>query len=126
MQTRWGNWLPVLAVLILLALVAGFCILSVTGGRMMSGGGWPGPFHMPNMFPSIFSIIMVGMMLAIMAAPVLLVALVIIGVLLLLRHNAPTTGQAAPPPSQRSCPSCSRPVEAGWRNCPHCGKDLYL
>ena len=50
--------------------------------------------------------------------PLLILGLVVGGVVALLRGQ----GRALPPTP--SCPSCRRPIQAGWVACPYCGQNL--
>jgi uncharacterized membrane protein len=60
--------------------------------------------------------------LAMMFVPLALLALLILGVVWLVRANSRSPRQADS--STPSCPHCGRAVEVDWRACPFCKEDL--
>lgn len=57
--------------------------------------------------------------------PLLLVALLVLGLAQLIRSSNLLVGQpTAPAITTAMCPSCHRVVQAGRRNCPYCGQKL--
>lgn len=119
------NWTQVIgfAVIALFVFMIGASLLSVGGGGwgpgrmmgpgMMGGWGW-GPLGWVGM-------IVMGIF------PLGLLALLILGIVWLLRQaSSPPGPDAGPPqaPTGRMCPHCSRPVQADWRVCPYCTQPL--
>jgi hypothetical protein len=74
------------------------------GGGHMFGGGMMGGFGMP-----FFGF---GMFLW----PLLIIGLIVFGVSWLARSNAPQP--------QAACSHCGKPLQLGWKACPHCGEKL--
>ncbi len=106
--------MAVFGVVVLLAFLVG---VSLLGGGGYGGGGMMGP-GMMGWGWSPFG--WIGMLLM-WLIPVSFIALIVLGVVWLVRTVGGGTTPAAPP---RACPSCGRGVQADWRNCPHCGAAL--
>ena len=77
-------------------------------GMMGRGFGWMAAFGW------------LGMAL-VWVIPLGLSSLVILGVASLVK-NLSGSGKPAVPP--QTCPTCSKPVQADWNNCPYCGQGL--
>jgi hypothetical protein len=80
------------------------------GGTGQSGGGG----LMGGLFGLLFTLL--GLLI-----PIGLLGLLILGGVWLVRNIDGTTTVAPPSPT---CRECGRPVQADWRNCPHCGEEL--
>jgi hypothetical protein len=115
------NW-PTVAVfgfIVLLAFLVGTSLLGGWGYRGGYSGGMMGPGMMGGWGLGPFA--WFGM-LFMWLIPVGFVTLIALGVAALVRTAG---GGAVTPPSPASqCPNCGGGVQAGWRNCPHCGTAL--
>ena len=112
-----SGWIAVavIGIAALVVIVAGMLLL---GGGEYRGWGGMGPGMMGSWgFGWIGGIMMLFMWLI----PVGLIALVVLGVVFLVKVLDNNHGQAAP---ARVCPNCGRSVREEWRNCPNCGKEL--
>jgi len=75
-------------------------------------------------------LVMLLFLLLLVGVPVLLIAWAARGGLKALsRPHSQTTASEAPqatsrPAEPRRCPTCGRPVQAGWNVCPSCGAAL--
>ena len=111
------NWTAV-AVFAIVALLVFLASISLLGGRGYGGWGMMGPGMMSGWGFAPFG--WIGM-LFMWLVPIGFLVLVVLGIAWLVRalgsrDNPPVPGQ--------TCPSCGRDVQAGWRNCPHCGATL--
>lgn len=94
-QTGWGGWQGML------------------GPNHMNGGGpMMGGFGAMSVFG-------IGMLLV----PLLFVGLVVLGVVWLARSVA-TPAAPQPPAAGVFCSNCGKPLQAGWKACPHCGEKV--
>lgn len=77
-------------------------------GHMFGGRGMMGGFGMP-----FFG-------LGMLVVPLLFVGLVVLGVVWLVKNVA------APQPSAATtaCAHCGKPLQPGWKACPHCGEKV--
>ncbi len=57
------------------------------------------------------------------ALPVGIVALIVMGVILLVRSSKKSKA-VVNPPEVPVCPQCGEEVQSDWKVCPHCGKSL--
>ena len=99
----WGNWGRGMT----LAPHASAGVGGYSGGGMMGGFvpfGWIG-------------------MLLMWVFPLGVLVLVVLGIVWLVNAVSRPRGQAPVAPA-KTCPNCARPVQADWRNCPHCGTAL--
>ena len=62
-------------------------------------------------------------MLLMWVFPLGVLVLVVLGIVWLVNAVSRPRGQAPVAPA-KTCPNCARPVQADWRNCPHCGTAL--
>ncbi len=75
-------------------------------------------------------LLMLLFLLVLVGVPVLIIAWAVKGGLRALsKPPSQASGSEAPPPSPgpaeaRRCPTCGRPVQAGWYVCPSCGAAL--
>jgi hypothetical protein len=75
-------------------------------------------------------LMMLPFLLVLVGIPVLIIAWAARGGLQVLsKPRSQATGSGAPPPSTgpaevRRCPTCGRPLQAGWNVCPSCGAAL--
>ena len=79
-----------------------------------SGGRYPG-WGFGGVFGWIF-------MLGAMLFPLGVLALLILGVVWLVRGSSRPRGSA--PEAPRGCPECGKPVAGDWHHCPECGHGL--
>jgi hypothetical protein len=105
-----------LVVLLGVSLLGGYAAWGPGWGMMGPGmmGGWGrgwgfGPFGWMGIFMLLF--------------PLGFLALLILGILWLVKAVAPSGGQAPAVPG-RTCPNCGRSVQADWQLCPYCGQKL--
>ena len=134
------NWTQVLVfgAVVLVVFVLGITLLSVVfgGWGMMGGGGmralspvegmggwcpWcggTGRFGGGGLMGGLFGLIFGLLALLI---PIGLLGLLIVGGVWLVRNVGRAT---APPALAKTCPSCGRPTEPDWQNCPYCGEEL--
>jgi hypothetical protein len=52
--------------------------------------------------------------------PIGVIALIVFGIVALVRNSGNPTLQS----SQSACPNCAKSVQADWQNCPYCGTAL--
>ena len=81
------------------------------GRDTVSGTSWAFP---------VFSIIGGLLMFAV---PVGILALIVVGVIMLVR-SAQRPTQAPPAAMPPVCPTCGETVQSEWKVCPHCGESL--
>ena len=119
-----SGWIAivVISVVVLLVILAGIFLLG--GGRYGSGfgmnpgmGGYRGGMMGNWGFGWFGGIMMVFMWLV----PLGLIALVVVGIVFLVRALDSNRGLAAP---TRNCPNCGRSVRNDWHNCAYCGHQL--
>jgi hypothetical protein len=89
-------------------MMGGWCPWCGGTGRFGGGGLMGGLFGLLFMLLGLLTV--VG-----------LLALLIVGGVWLVRKASGTTTLPTP---AGTCPDCGRPIEADWRNCPHCGASL--
>jgi uncharacterized membrane protein len=111
------NWNSVAAfgIVALFVFLVGVTLL---GGRSYSGWGMMGPGMMGGWGFAPFG--WIGM-LFIWLISIGFLVLVVLGIAWLVRELG---SRDNPPVPGQTCPSCERGVQAGWRNCPHCGATL--
>ncbi len=130
MRNVW-KWVVIIGGILILAFLVALFLFGRGIGYRWFPGYMPmmnGPWQMgPNMFgfrggglsggwTVVFGIIFV--LLALLA----LVVLVGVGIFFLVR--ASNRAQTQPAVSAKTCPSCGKPVQADWANCPYCGTKL--
>ena len=116
------QWASIIVVAVV-ALLAGAMLgplflwgsgLSYRGGMMGGyGGGMMGGFAPFGW---------IGMLLM-WVFPLGVLVLVVLGIVWLVNAAGRPRSQAPVAPA-KTCPNCARPVQADWRNCPHCGTAL--
>jgi uncharacterized membrane protein len=105
-------------------LVFGLVFVAVTF-LLFPGLGWNGMMgnwgYSPMMYGG-FGMMGGLMMLLVFLVPLGVIALIVVGVVALLRRPA----QMTPPPQNpaKTCPNCGRSVQTDWTACPYCGKTL--
>ncbi len=124
------NWLMLLVFVVVMGLaflagvtMFGFSRNGISGLFFMPGrqGGIPGGGgHMGWGFSPPGWLIMGFAMLFMWLIPVGLIALVIYGIVALVRG----TGHSSTPLTQRTCPNCGKSTQADWLTCPYCGTAL--
>ena len=110
------NW-TVVAIVSIIALLVLMLGTSLMGGRGYGGWGMMGPGMMGRGGFAPFGIGMFFMWLI----PLGFIVLTVLGIVWLVK--AVGTGNDPVAPAQ-TCPSCSRTVQADWKNCPYCGTSL--
>lgn len=138
------NWTQVLVfgAVVLVVFVLGITFLSFArfsavfggwemmgGGGMMGGwcpwGGETGRFGGSGLMGGLFGLIFTLLALLI---PIGLLGLLIVGGVWLVRNvgraTAGTTKAVVTQAPAKTCPSCGRPTEPDWQNCPYCGEEL--
>ncbi len=126
---RTWQWITVVVVALVALLVGAVVGSFVFGGYgMMNGYRGLGPGMMRG-----FSIAPFGwiLMLLMMAFPLGILVLIVLGVVWLVGavsrsgQQPVAIQQPVPVPAAvKTCPNCQRPVQADWRNCPYCGAPL--
>ncbi len=121
------QWLT-LIVVALVALLAGAMLGPFLFGQGVFGGyrGIMGPGMMQGWAFAPFGWMA---MLFMMLFPLGLLVLVVLGIIWLVTALSRTThhvpaGPVAPAAPSMTCPSCGRPIQADWHNCPYCGAPL--
>jgi hypothetical protein len=107
----------------IVGIVAVLATLFLFGGGMMMGGGWGyrGYGMMGNWGYSPFGWFGMGLgMLFMWLIPIGIVALIVYGVVALVRN----TGNTAPSTPFAPCPNCGKDTQADWKSCPYCGTTL--
>lgn len=79
------------------------------GPGHMWGGGMMGGFGFPFMA------------ITMLAFPLLFVGLIVLGIVWLVRA---TTQTGVAPLATVNCAHCGKPIQAGWKACPHCGEKI--
>lgn len=117
MKINW-KWIVGVAVALFVLLALPILFRSYGYNGMMGGyGGWRHPMMGGYGLPFVGSLWMGFGMLFIWAIPLGLLFLVIYGAVRMAnKPNLPATAQ--------KCPNCGQAVQAGWKNCPHCGTGL--
>jgi len=133
------NWTQVLVfgLVVLVVLLLGLSLLPMFfGGWGMMGrggmlGGWcpwcggTGRFGGGGLMGGLFGLIFSLLALLI---PIGLLGLLIVGGVWLVRNVGRATAGAKKavvmPAPAKTCPSCGRPTEPDWQNCPYCGEEL--
>lgn len=77
------------------------------GSRHMWGGGMMGGFGL--------------MGLSMLVWPLLFVGAIVFGIVWLVRA---TTQTGVAPLATVTCTHCGKPIQAGWKACPHCGEKV--
>ena len=97
--------------------------LGYRGGMMGGYGG--GMTLAPHASAGVGGLAPFGLigMLLMWVFPLGVLVLVVLGVVWLVNAVSRPRGQAPVAPA-KTCPNCARPVQADWRNCPHCGTAL--
>ena len=108
-KTNWTNK-SVFAVIILLVSLIGLILIGSFGGY----GGMMGPGMMGGWGFAPFGWLgMIFMWLI----PLSFVALLVVGILWLLRTG---NGTSRTPSETGNCPECGHPTQADWQYCPYC------
>lgn len=116
-----GREIVIFGLVVLGVLLGGLLLLGVFWG--LGGMGFGGMMGHGMMGPGTMGGWGILWWLLICLVPLGLLALLAAGVVWLLSTSRGT--QAPLTPAQETCPSCSQPVEAEWRVCPHCGTSLH-
>jgi hypothetical protein len=74
-------------------------------GHMFGGGSMMGGFGMPFLGFGMF------------LGPLITIGLVVLGIVWLVRAVSPSAPTTA-------CAHCGKPVQPGWKACPHCGEKI--
>ncbi len=115
-STNW-TMVAVFGVVVLVVFVVGVNLLG--RGQAYSGWGMMGPGMMGSWGVAPFGWLGALFMWLI---PISLIALLVVGVVWLMR--AIGTGEGGPQRPARTCPSYGREVQSDWVNCPYCGAGL--
>ena len=111
--------------IIVVALVA--CLIGIVIGPYFAFGRGFGSYGMMGgygggMMGGLAPFGWIGMLLM-WVFPLGVLVLVVLGIVWLVNVASRPRGQAPVAPA-KTCPNCARPVQADWRNCPHCGTAL--
>ncbi len=119
------NWtvVAVFGVVLLFAFLIGISMISGFGGYGGYDRGWGmmGPRMMGNWGFAPFGWIGMLLMRLIPTGFFVLVALGIVWLVKAVGQSGSRQPLAAP---TKTCPSCHRPAQADWHNCPYCGTAL--
>ena len=114
------NWAYVIVfgIVALLVVLIGVSLL----GRAYGGWGYGmmGPGMMSWGFAPFGWLIMIFMWLI----PLTFLALLVAGVVWLVRAIGGQEGARRQSPVAGTCPACGQPIQSNWRNCPFCGETL--
>jgi heme/copper-type cytochrome/quinol oxidase subunit 2 len=115
MKNVW-KWSIVFGVAFLVVLILALLF------SIRSGFSW-----MPMMgnrgYSTINSFSLIGgfvMMIAFLFIPVVLIGLAVFRVVVLLQRSRNTL----PQPQLHACAHCGKPIQADWKVCPYCGKNI--
>ena len=115
------QWVTIIVVAVAALLVGAML------GPLFVGGGGPG--YRGGMMGG-YSGMMGGFtpfgwsgMLLMWVFPLGVLVLVVLGIVWLVNAVSRPKSQTPVAPA-KTCPNCARPVQADWRNCPHCGTTL--
>jgi uncharacterized membrane protein len=115
------QWVTIIVVAVVALLIgAALGPFFIGGGGLGYRGGMMGPGMMGGYRLAPFG--WIGMLLM-WVFPLGVLVLVVLGIVWLVNAVSRPRGQAPVAPA-RTCPNCARPVQADWRNCPHCGTAL--
>ena len=116
-------------VTIIVVAVAALLVGAVLGPFFVGGSG-PGYWGRGDMMGGYGGGMMGGFapfgwigMLLMWVFPLGVLVLVVLGIVWLVNAVSRPRGQALVAPAKTG-PNCARPVQADWRNCPHCGTAL--
>ncbi len=121
---KTSNWLAMVLVVILvlcvgLALGSGLLGHGFPGGMMGRFGGYGYPGSMMGGWGwGLGGLLAFGLRLLV---PLGFVALMVLGIIWLVRTVSSPAVQA--PPAD-TCPACHKNIQNDWQNCPYCGKTL--
>lgn len=80
-----------------------------------------GGMHMTTPWRLPFMGLLGGLLMFLL--PVGILALIVVGVVMLVRAGQKSSDQHAHP-TALTCPNCGKEVQADWKVCPHCGEGL--
>ena len=115
------QWVTIIVVAVA-ALLVGAMLgpLFLWGGGLGYRGGMMGGYS--GMMGGFAPFGWIGMLLM-WVFPLGVLVLVVVGIVWLVNAVSRPRSQAPIAPA-KTCPNCARPVQADWRNCPHCGTTL--
>lgn len=134
MKKLWP-WLLGIGLFVILGIVllvgAGFVRyahspVTMMGDRLRSFNDYDGYWMHRDALPGTsLAFPVVGILggLLMFAVPVGVVALIVIGIVMLVRA-AQRPAQGPPVVSVPVCPNCGKSVQSDWKICPHCGESL--
>ncbi|MCX8024055.1 MAG: zinc ribbon domain-containing protein [Thermanaerothrix sp.] len=117
--------------LIVLLVIGGLLTLALTVSLIIFiGNRWDfGLYRMPMHFWGMHRWVYpptLGWLWALLRVftPLFLLALLVVGIVLLVRSTSPTTLSPSQPSTASSCPQCKHPIQSDWLVCPYCGTRL--
>jgi hypothetical protein len=134
MKKLWP-WLLGIGLLVILSIVllvgAGFVRyahspVTMMGDRLRSSNDYDGYWMRRDALPGTsLAFPVVGILggLLMCAVPIGVVALIVIGIIMLVRA-AQRPAQGPPVVPAPVCPNCGKSVQSDWKVCPHCGESL--
>jgi len=110
------QWVTIIVVAVVALLIgAALGPFFIGGGGLGYRGGMMGGYGLAPFG-------WIGMLLM-WVFPLGVLVLVVLGIVWLVNAVSRPRGQVPVAPA-KTCPNCARPVQADWRNCPHCGTAL--
>jgi len=117
------QWVSIIVVALVACLIGAVIGPFFVFGRGLGGYGMMGGYGGGMMRDFGFAPFgWIGMLLM-WVFPLGVLVLVVVGIVWLVNAVSRPKSQTPVAPA-KTCPNCARPVQADWRNCPHCGTAL--
>jgi uncharacterized membrane protein len=119
---QWVTIIIVAVAALLVGAVLGPLFVGGGGPGYWSRGGMMGGYSGGGMMGGFAPFGLIGMLLM-WVFPLSVLVLVVFGIVWLVNAVSRPKSQSPVAPA-KTCPNCTQPVQADWRNCPHCGTAL--